>query len=119
MPDVMIISRITVMYGRNPAFEQVMAQNYRFLKEQPGFRGAVLQRARNEFGVYLHYARWESLDAAAAAASQPFSRQVIQQLPLAQPLEPEVYELVFDDNTLPDPPVEEPPPAGETVTFRF
>lgn len=117
MADVIIVSRISVMYGRNPIFENVMAQNYRFLKDQPGFKGAILQRAKNISGVYLHYARWESLEAAAAAASQDFSRQLIQQLPLADSFEPEVYELVFDTDHLPDKPAEEPPPT--LTSFRF
>jgi heme-degrading monooxygenase HmoA len=117
MADVIIVSRISVMYGRNAAFENVMAQNYRFLKDQPGFKGAILQKARNVSGVYLHYARWESLEAAAAAASQEFSRQIVQQLPLADSFEPEVYEMVFDTDHLPEKAAEEPPPT--LTSFRF
>ena len=117
MADVIVVSRISVMYGRQATFENVMAQNYRFLKEQPGFKSAVLQRARNQIGVYLHYARWESLEAAATAASQPFSRQLGQQLPLAQPLEPEVYEIVFDTDTLPPAPVDDEPSSGPHISF--
>jgi hypothetical protein len=117
MADVIVISRITVMYGRNIAFENVMAQNYRFLKDQPGFKGAVLQRARNQIGVYLHYARWENLEAAATAASQAFSRQLMQQLPLAQPLEPEVFEIVFDTENLPPEPTEDEAPGVPSVSF--
>jgi hypothetical protein len=117
MADVIVISRITVMYGRNTAFENVMAQNYRFLKDQPGFKGAVLQRARNQIGVYLHYARWETLEAAATAASQTFSRQLMQQLPLAQPLEPEVFEIVFDTENLPPEPAEDETPGLPSISF--
>jgi quinol monooxygenase YgiN len=118
MADVVIVSRIAVVYGRTAAFENVMAQNYRFLKEQPGFQGATLQRARNQIGVYLHYARWDSLESAAAAASQPFSRQLVQQMPLAQPLEPDVYEFVFDTENLPDSAPDEPS-APSATSIRF
>jgi hypothetical protein len=117
MADVIIVSRISVMYGRNATFENVMAQNYRFLKDQPGFKGAVLQRARSGTGSYLHYARWESLEAAVAASNQDFSRQLLQQLPLADSFEPEVYELVFDADHLPDKAAEDPP--STLTSFRF